>query len=994
MEGAAWFMCPSRVVCLQSHLLHSASTNFGILISTLQGVHATRHHLRKYTQPCHILLRYPGAGRLQLPRQSHLDPVRLRHPPPMGRAHYRPDGTRRRTSGELAARAKKKARREQEAAEAAAAPPVEAEPGPVWPDRRDDVEEAEVEIEVEVEEVVEEPPVRHRPKVRLRPAPKWGAASPDDRAGPRARSRSPYRVTVSAERLFRLSKALTRLLRHKAAEEGLPLRADGFFNVEAIIQTSEMRSHGARSAEILHAIQQDAKKRYTLRHFDGVPWVRAAQGHSQSVSKDLLMRKLRRQELPPYLYHGTRAGNYRSILRSGLLAGGPSGCRTDIHLVEHLPDSGQRVLSGWRSNCELAIQVTPQAASSGGCTFYKSDNGVYLTEGVRGAIAHQFISAVVILQSGEVITSPKAGTAPSGEAVAAGLRRAHEARGGYMCAAFVAPLCQWPLLAIVPYWCAQVAAATLVWHTQFPAQAMMPMLDLPRYKAVKELHHGRVPQVLRTTAGWPMDWPVGPLNLVSFSTGTLLADIHASKFCPCRFSPGRVASNSECAAHWWPLRGASRTTAPLGAVSSHMSYTPNSEASLLWSPNDESEDFPPSPAPAAPTASTAPARETPAVGTPVGSLLGRALRRGHYAPEILRVVEHVLDPVRSDTTTDQNDSGAADVMTTTPRTATTAPIGVPTDITPAPHAPDRPSQVNWADNEVFHFNPETYCLSTVPSASPHPEGMQYGPARRSSRAGAKMLVRAGHRCPTCFCLTSLCRCQRERITLCLCYGPGGHTALSHRRHAHMSFCVSQAAESSFRFRLAPLFVSCARTFVSSPDLTPHGWNHPHPCQWQVLHRSYSRRQRRLSRRARERRSPPSAVAQSVIHLFCNWLYTCSSLATMNPHRPGGGPRQHYRPDGSRRRTAGELAKRAARAAARAAADAAGGGAAKPAATVAADAGTQAVTQLNSTNLSGHAFSLLNQKALHGHMCFTCRSRGSPKVWEYTCYYTSCPIYEF
>ena len=188
---------------------------------------------------------------------------------------------------------------------------------------------------MEVEEEVEEPPVHRRPKVRLRPAPKWGAANPanpDDRAGPRDRSRSPYRVEVDAARLFRLSKALTRLLRHKAAEEGLPLRADGFFNVDAIIQTSEMRSQGARSAEILQAIQQDAKKRYTLRYFDGVPWVRAAQGHSQSVSKDLLMRKLRRQELPPYLYHGTRAGNYKSILRSGLLAGGPSGCRTDIHL--------------------------------------------------------------------------------------------------------------------------------------------------------------------------------------------------------------------------------------------------------------------------------------------------------------------------------------------------------------------------------------------------------------------------------------------------------------------------------------------------------------------------------------------------------------------------------------------------------------------------------------------------------------------------------------
>ena len=159
---------------------------------------------------------------------------------------------------------------------------------------------------------------------------------------------------------------------------------------------------------------------------DGVQYIRAAQGHSQYVSKEHLMQRVRRRDLPPFLYHGTRAWNYESIARRGLLAG--AGCRTDIHLVEHLPDSGRRVLSGWRSNCELAIQVTPQAASSSGCTFYYSDNAVYLTEGVRGTIAPQFISAVVILQSGEVITSPRVGTAPTGEAVAAGLRRAREAR--------------------------------------------------------------------------------------------------------------------------------------------------------------------------------------------------------------------------------------------------------------------------------------------------------------------------------------------------------------------------------------------------------------------------------------------------------------------------------------------------------------------------------------------------------------------------------------
>ena len=204
----------------------------------------------------------------------------------------------------------------------------------------------------------------------------------------------------------------------------------------------------------------------------------------------------------------------------------------------------------------------------------------------------------------------------------------------------------------------------------------------------------------------------------------------------------------------------------VGAVSSHMSYTSNSEDSLLWSPgddesedfppspaptapsvltapargtplwspgDDESEDFPPSPAPTAPNVSTAPARGTPlwspgadesedfppppeptapnvstqparetsARGTPVGSLLSRALRREHYAPEILHVVEPVLDQVRSDTTADRNDSDAADVMTTKPGVAATALIEAPTDTTPAPHAPDRPPPMNWADNEAF-----------------------------------------------------------------------------------------------------------------------------------------------------------------------------------------------------------------------------------------------------------------------------------------------------
>ena len=172
-------------------------------------------------------------------------------------------------------------------------------------------QEEEVEIEVEVEEAAEASPVHHRPKARLRPAPKWGADSPEDRAGPRARarhrereydsrSRSPRHMELSAERIFGLSKALTRLLRHKAEAEGLHLRPDGYFCLDDLVQTREMRLQRAQPAELIYVVRQDEKQRYTLRYFDGAPYLRAAQGHSQYVSKEHLMQRMRRRDLPPY----------------------------------------------------------------------------------------------------------------------------------------------------------------------------------------------------------------------------------------------------------------------------------------------------------------------------------------------------------------------------------------------------------------------------------------------------------------------------------------------------------------------------------------------------------------------------------------------------------------------------------------------------------------------------------------------------------------------
>ena len=158
----------------------------------------------------------------------------------------------------------------------------------------------------------------------------------------------------------------------------------------------------------------------------------------------------------------------------------------------------------------------------------------------------------------------------------------------------------------------------------------------------------------------------------------------------------------------------------------------------------------------------------------------------------------------------------------------------------------------------------------------------------------------------------------------------------------MSFHVSQAAESSFCFRLVPLFIRCTRTFVSSTDI-PHTTG---ATRILASGRSY------IAPFEEATATLPPSTRTVVSALSCCAachplvLQAAFHLQPFGYHEPppsGGRARQHYRPDGSRRRTAGELAKRAARAAARAAADAAGGGAAKPAAAVAADASTQAVT---------------------------------------------------
>ncbi|XP_007518612.1 tRNA 2'-phosphotransferase 1 isoform X2 [Erinaceus europaeus] len=192
-------------------------------------------------------------------------------------------------------------------------------------------------------------------------------------AGPRGRGAHRPR---EQDRDVQLSKALSYALRHGALKLGLPMGADGFVPLDALLQRPQFRGFSAE--DVQRVVDTDAKQRFSLRPGDPStgPLIRANQGHSLQVP-DLELTPLETpQALPPQLVHGTFRRHWPSIRLSGLSCRG----RTHIHLAAGLPgDPG--VISGMRPSCEVAVFIDGPLALADGIPFFRSANGVFLTPG-------------------------------------------------------------------------------------------------------------------------------------------------------------------------------------------------------------------------------------------------------------------------------------------------------------------------------------------------------------------------------------------------------------------------------------------------------------------------------------------------------------------------------------------------------------------------------------------------------------------------------------
>jgi RNA:NAD 2'-phosphotransferase (TPT1/KptA family) len=181
----------------------------------------------------------------------------------------------------------------------------------------------------------------------------------------------------------RVSRNLTRILRHKAAEEGFHIDAAGYVAVAELLAHASLR--GVSEADIRKLVADCPKQRFALQEREGgALFVRANQGHTlEKVDDDQLLTRIDTTNLHhhPCVVHGTYRKNLASILATGLR----KMQRNHIHFasVPGLDVLGRgKPQGGLRASAEVFIELNLPAALEAGIPVFVSANGVVLTPGV------------------------------------------------------------------------------------------------------------------------------------------------------------------------------------------------------------------------------------------------------------------------------------------------------------------------------------------------------------------------------------------------------------------------------------------------------------------------------------------------------------------------------------------------------------------------------------------------------------------------------------
>ncbi|CAM5504469.1 putative RNA 2'-phosphotransferase [Streptomyces sp. MnatMP-M77] len=180
---------------------------------------------------------------------------------------------------------------------------------------------------------------------------------------------------MDERRTVKVSKYLSKHLRHQPERIGLTLDENGWVAVEELLRAAARHGFAFSRAELDHVVAANDKRRFTVENgcaADGVHGdrIRANQGHTVAVDLDLPPA-----EPPAHLYHGTVARVMDAIRTEGLRP----MARHHVHLS---PDRETATRVGARRGRPLVLTVDAGAMHRAGHVFRVSANGVWLADAV------------------------------------------------------------------------------------------------------------------------------------------------------------------------------------------------------------------------------------------------------------------------------------------------------------------------------------------------------------------------------------------------------------------------------------------------------------------------------------------------------------------------------------------------------------------------------------------------------------------------------------
>lgn len=165
-----------------------------------------------------------------------------------------------------------------------------------------------------------------------------------------------------------MSRRLSYVLRHTPDSVGLALDDGGWADVAELLAALGTHGFALSRARLEQVVSTSDKQRFA---FDPAgERIRANQGHSVQVDLQLMA-----QVPPAVLFHGTVAAALASIRSEGLTARG----RHHVHLSADVATA--RAVGGRRGR-PVVLEVDSGRMARKGLAFYRSDNGVWLTDAV------------------------------------------------------------------------------------------------------------------------------------------------------------------------------------------------------------------------------------------------------------------------------------------------------------------------------------------------------------------------------------------------------------------------------------------------------------------------------------------------------------------------------------------------------------------------------------------------------------------------------------